>query len=506
LLAVPLERDEGEYAYVGQLILQGIPPYALAGNMKLPGIYGAYALIMALFGQTIAGIRLGLLVVNVATMILVFLLGRRLVDTQAGAVAGASYGLLSVSPSVLGLAGHATHFVVLPALGGIVLLLRALDTGRSATFFWSGLLVGSAFIVEQPGIFFAMFAAGYLLWNYRVARQMPWRRVREKEAFLVAGLLLPFALLILILWITGVFNNFWFWVVDYATQYASQMTLSEAIETFLIRVPPVVGPFVWLWALSGIGLTALWWGDKVRCDRVLISSFALISFLAICPGFYFRKHYFILGLPAISILTGLAVSSSTQLLPKNRGLSWLPVGVFLLASGYAAVQQHAIFFQLAPRDVARIVYQLNPFPESIDIANYIQAHSRSADRVAVLGSEPQIYFYANRHSATRHIYMYGLVEHQKYASKMQKEMIGEIETARPRFVVFVDIAASWLVDPRAKRLIFEWAGDYLRKYYDLVGVVDILDMSRTEYRWGTDANGSSVRGQNVVYIYESRDP
>ena len=27
LLAFPLERDEGEYAYAGQLILQGIPPY-----------------------------------------------------------------------------------------------------------------------------------------------------------------------------------------------------------------------------------------------------------------------------------------------------------------------------------------------------------------------------------------------------------------------------------------------------------------------------------------------
>lgn len=33
---VPLERDEGEYAYAGQLILQGVPPYAQAYNMKFP--------------------------------------------------------------------------------------------------------------------------------------------------------------------------------------------------------------------------------------------------------------------------------------------------------------------------------------------------------------------------------------------------------------------------------------------------------------------------------------
>ena len=42
LLGIPLERDEGEYAYAGQLMLQGIPPYKLAYNMKLPGIYAAY--------------------------------------------------------------------------------------------------------------------------------------------------------------------------------------------------------------------------------------------------------------------------------------------------------------------------------------------------------------------------------------------------------------------------------------------------------------------------------
>src|SRR5438552_14930481 len=37
LLGIPLERDAGEYAYAGQLILQGIPTYKLAYNMQFPG-------------------------------------------------------------------------------------------------------------------------------------------------------------------------------------------------------------------------------------------------------------------------------------------------------------------------------------------------------------------------------------------------------------------------------------------------------------------------------------
>src|SRR6266567_7179157 len=84
LLGIPLERDEGEYAYAGQLILQGIPPYKLAYNMKFPGTYAAYAVIMSIFGQTVTGIHLGLLLVNVATIALIFLLGRRLMNSTAG--------------------------------------------------------------------------------------------------------------------------------------------------------------------------------------------------------------------------------------------------------------------------------------------------------------------------------------------------------------------------------------------------------------------------------------
>jgi hypothetical protein len=36
LLGIPLERDEGEYAYTGQLMLHGIPPYQLIYSMKFP--------------------------------------------------------------------------------------------------------------------------------------------------------------------------------------------------------------------------------------------------------------------------------------------------------------------------------------------------------------------------------------------------------------------------------------------------------------------------------------
>jgi len=61
---MPLERDEGEYAYAGQLFLQGIPPGKLAYTIKLLGTYAAYAILMLLFKKSCSGIHLGFLLVN----------------------------------------------------------------------------------------------------------------------------------------------------------------------------------------------------------------------------------------------------------------------------------------------------------------------------------------------------------------------------------------------------------------------------------------------------------
>src|SRR6202051_3640809 len=153
----PLERDEGEYAYAEQLMLQGDPPYHSAYNMKLPGTYAAYAVMMAVFGQTVAGIRIGMLVVLLGNTLLVFFLGRRLFGILAGTVAAASYTILANRLWTLSLDGHATHFIVLMALAGTLVLLDAIETQRSLALFGSGVFFVLAFLMQQHGILFAVF-------------------------------------------------------------------------------------------------------------------------------------------------------------------------------------------------------------------------------------------------------------------------------------------------------------------------------------------------------------
>ncbi|HEU4772282.1 MAG TPA: glycosyltransferase family 39 protein, partial [Candidatus Udaeobacter sp.] len=191
LLGIPLERDEGEYAYAGQLILQGIPSYKLAYNMKFPGTYAAYAVIMSMFGQTSIGIHLGLLLVNAATSVLIFFLGRQLVNLTLGLAAAMSYAVLSVNPSVLGLAGHATHFVLLPVLGGTLLLLNSPDRRAFGRIFVSGMLFGIGLLMKQPGVFFALFGAIYLV-SGDLYRRIQLKTILLRNVIFSGGVILPF--------------------------------------------------------------------------------------------------------------------------------------------------------------------------------------------------------------------------------------------------------------------------------------------------------------------------
>src|SRR5947207_2830286 len=197
LLGIPLERDEGEYAYAGQLMLQGIPPYRLAYNMKFPGVYAAYALIMWIFGESSTGIHLGLLIVNIASIVIIFLIARRLTGLIAGIAAAASYAILSASPSVLGLAAHATHFVMLPTLLGALVLLKPVLTKKMVLV--SGIFFGAGLLMKQPAIFFICFGAAYLLFRDWRAK-FGFNQMLLRSAVFIAASALPLACVSLWLW------------------------------------------------------------------------------------------------------------------------------------------------------------------------------------------------------------------------------------------------------------------------------------------------------------------
>ncbi len=508
LLQTPLERDEGEYAYAGQLILQGIPPYARVYNMKLPGVYATYALIMALFGQSPTGIHLGLLMVNTVTIILVFLLARKLFCTVTALVAAASFAILSLSASVLGVFAHATHFVILPATGGLLLLLKAEESKKRSILFWSGICFGLAFLMKQHGIFFAIFGASYLLLRcndflrYHAGVEIKNQKLLLEAIFLL-GVATPFALTCLTLLLTGVLPKFWFWTLTYAWRYVTETSLSSGWNLFKSGFSYVVQSTYMLWILAGLGLISLFANKDARKRALFIFGLLLFSFLAVCPGFYFRSHYFIVMLPVLAILNGIAVSTAFTMARKVKSLAvhLLAILVFIFILGYSIFEQRTVFFTATPCEVCRMSYGGACFPEALEVGRYIRENSSENDQIVVLGSEPEIYFYSHRLSATGHIYMYPLMETCALAEKMQREMIKETMAGKPKFLVAVCIPTSWMRRQESPTLLFNWFKLYAAKHYHLIGTVEIIDLKHTEYRWGDELKGYKPKAENRILIF-----
>ena len=503
LLEIPLERDEGEFAYAGQLMLQGIPPYKLFYSMKFPGIYAAYAAIMAVFGQTIAGIHLGFILVNATTIVLVYLLGKRLFSPSAGVAAATAYALMSLGAGVLGANAHATHFVVIAALGGTLLLLRGIESGRWPALLGSGVLYGVAVLMKQHGALFIAFGVSYLAWDYLTRRRNALLCGARDMAIFLAGVSAPLVLTGLLLWWTGVFDKFWFWTFTYAHEYAQEVSLHGGLIMFRTYFPKAVGPNLAIWIVALAGLALLWLRKENRMVATFSTFFLAFSFLAVCPGLYFREHYFVLMLPAVALLAGAAVGTALKQWP---GISVLTYGVFCAALVQSVAQQSEYLFQMSPLEITRELYGANPFPEAEKIGEYIRTHAAKDSTIAVLGSEPEILFYAHRHSATGHIYMYGLMESQPYAATMQKELISELENAKPEYLILTTSSASWLRRTTSPRELFDWwDANRPKEYADLVAVADLVAPDHTEYRWD-DIGNYQIQSTSALLVYKRTDP
>jgi hypothetical protein len=123
----------------------------------------------------------------------------------------------------------------------------------------------------------------------------------------------------------------------------------------------------------------------------------------------------------------------------------------------------------------------------------------------VLGSEPQIYFYAHRRAATRYVYTYALMEPHPYAARLQDQVIREIEAARPRFAVVVKVSTSWLARPSSDRRLQKWIESYLPAHYEIVGVVEVPPDGPARYVWGEQASRARITEPSVVLVLERKD-
>lgn len=507
-LGFPLERDEGEFGYIAQELLRGVPMYESAYTQKLPGTYFFYALFLSVFGQSITAIHLGLLLVNAAIMGLLFLILRKTHSGPAGCLGALVFGVMALSPTVLGFAAHATFFVSLFALLGLYALLCARERGHQALFLGSGLCFGLAFLCKQSGVFFAPLAIVCLAIDDLASQPRQPARFALRAVVLGAGSILPTLLLFAFYAAIGKFSLLWFWAFQMAGEFSRHFS-AEVVRTFLAMTQYVTAGFALPWILAAAGLIVALRDRALGRNRYLCLLFAAACFLTIVPGFYFTPHYWISLLPAVALLIG-ALAGAAERFGAQPGRGWVAPAVWvvtIVGLWIGVAKQEAFYFAKVPdSEHARRIYFGNPFSESIGIGEYLKDHTTPQDKIAVLGSETQIYFYSQRRSASRFVNTYFLTADHPRNREMQREMIHDIEQARPKYLVTVNLSTSWSFLPSSPHDILDWLNAYPQRRYVLEGVTKIYPEGSVT-KWGQEAWAERVSPSDwYVLVFRRLDP
>ena len=161
------------------------------------------------------------------------------------------------------------------------------------------------------------------------------------------------------------------------------------------------------------------------------------------------------------------------------------------------------FFVASDQALSKFDYPYGCFWEMRVLGERLREDMEPTDELAVLGSEPELFFYTRSRSATGYLYIYPLLEPQPLARRMQEDMARQIERNRPRFVVLVDNNTSWLVRPDSERYILYWLNAFLAKGYKVVGRMEGRpDSLAFRVSWGKEAQIPGSRAPLGAIVFE----
>jgi hypothetical protein len=414
-------------------------------------------------------------------------------------------------PAAYGLAGHATHFVVVCVCLGTYALLR-LEKQRSCS--WaaiSGFAFGCAILMKQHA---AIFAAAALIW-------LLCRRLgkRGNVIYTVSTFAITTAIPLLVtagglVW-AGVWDRFNLWTIQYAREYVSIFPLQAFPHQFAAGFGAILSGGVWVWLFGLMGALLVFFRTPYQRAACFGTGLLLAGLAATVPGFYFRGHYFLMVMPGIALLNAallLALANQIKGSAQVQMLKLIPACLFLVVTGDLVARNSILWYLLTPAQACRELYSYNAFPESPEIARYITTHTNPDDTVAVLGSEPQIFFLAGRHSASGYLYIYPLTEPQPLAATMRAEFFSEIETARPRYVVYFNQLSSWRSitalgqTQQVIESINAWWRAYSAQFYQKVGVVDMVQDQPSRFFWDEQlANRTNTLPSGISIFRRKQD-
>jgi hypothetical protein len=460
---VPLNADEGGYAYVAQRWLGGRGE--LYGDLWISrpqGIFLAYGLIFRTLGTSVEAIHTGAWIVGLVTTIFVWLFARDWMGRRAAIAAALAFTFVNGSPYLEGYTANAEVFMALPAAAGAWLLLRWAyfdppgppilggERGRG-TLFAVGVLAALATLLKPSGVVMLPVAVAFV-W---LVGGVSWRTGMARGAWIGGGFALGMAPALVHGWLTG-WHDFVYASVTYRLEFQSSVTVSSAhhwerlmrlvrhCRALLVAVgflggvrwaaglswPPLPAPQL-APPVSGVVAAPLLVGrmaprTKDEIGGLLLRLWIVGCLAGIAMGGDWWYHYLIQLAAPLSIWFVAALRDLDGLLDRSwRRAVTLAVVVLLIGQYWVAAIG-------SPDRISTWLYHRNEIVAADQVAAYLRLHAPPEAPVYVAFSQPAISYLADRPSPYRYLYPQelGALTHA------QADLIAMVESpSRPLYIV-----------------------------------------------------------------------
>jgi len=297
-------------------VMQGEVPYRDFLFNYTPGILWVNALLMKMFGATLLTTRVGLLIFKLATLVVLFIIGRRLTNRWIA--------LLPVGLTLAWL-GHQQIFNVYPdqylilcALAALICMLKYNERDASGWLLTCGLLVGSVFLFKYNVGVLLLGSGGVSILFRESLVTRSWKAIVSKLGIYLIGFGVVAVSLVAYLAINHALGAMISHFIHHAAEYS---------ETRSVTLPParLILPAILVYvAAIACGVVIFWQAPRLFVV-FLIAVFLIIPVILFVPS-------------GTGSLSESAVASVAYFPPAIFGLALIPALWRLKRKGSAASQ------------------------------------------------------------------------------------------------------------------------------------------------------------------------
>jgi len=461
LLDIPLERDEGEYAYIAWRLGHHELPYRDWVDQKPPGIFWTYAAALKLPVDPIRSIHAMGLLWATASAVALFFLARRFLKQPWAAGAALLFGILSIDPYIEGTAANTELFMLLPLILSQLAFLAAAksDRHRALLLTLAGLLTGIAVAFKQVAAvnWFLQLA----LWPIVAGKEKRLQSTFSFAGWSVAGITVVWAAIALYFFGRHGLGNLMENVFTHNLEYIHSLPWHTRLRACLDTLAVLARTEALVWVLALIGLVVMYVTGRIR-ELLFLAGWMVTSMAGVSASGYFFPHYFQQLLPVLCLTAALGAEALYDARFWKGVPAWSRAGTIgTLSAILPLIVIYPFLFIYTPVQAVKKIYPDNFFEAMPDLGEHLARITGPDDPVFIFGSEAELLFYARRVSATRYIFLFPL--YGPYRNVQEKQIAAASEIVRNHPAAVAWLPNRLFFQPGTEQTFTVWAESYVRK-------------------------------------------